>query len=577
MRSWSLFKGGFGHGMLTNLHVKNLALIREEEVEFQPGLNILTGETGAGKSILLGSVQLALGGKMSSEMIREEAEYALVELIFQVEDPRIIRELEALGVYPEDGQVWMSRKMAGKRSTSRINGETCTASQMRTVGALLLDIHGQHEHQSLLNRKRQMDILDEYGKEKIAPIQAKVRDSYRAYQKLCKQLGENQMDEEQRRRELSFLEFELRELEEANLQPGEDAQLEKHYRKMGNGKQILETLSQVHICTGYDDPGGAGERLGQGLHLLLGLSALDEELAPMEEMLTDIDGLLNDFNRELTNYLSEWEFDEEAYYQTEKRLDLINHLKSKYGNSVEEIQKYQEKQKERFQKLQSYEEYKQELEQKLEEQKQKLAQECKILTKYRMEAARKLEQQIQIQLADLNFLNVDFAIEFTSQDYTANGADQVEFMISTNPGEPRKPFGKVVSGGELSRIMLALKTLLADKDQIETLIFDEIDTGISGRTAQKVSEKMAYIGKQRQVICITHLPQIASMADAHYSIEKKQQDEDTFTSICLLDREESVKELARLLGGAEITQRVLESAREMKDLADKQKNSRLKL
>ncbi|MCI9545223.1 MAG: DNA repair protein RecN [Lachnospiraceae bacterium] len=563
--------------MLINLHVKNLALIREEEVEFQSGLNILTGETGAGKSILLGSIQLALGGKMSREMIREDADYALVELTFQVEDPRIRRELEALGVYPEDDQIWMSRRMAGKRSTNRINGETCTAAQMRAVGALLLDIHGQHEHQSLLNRKRQLDILDEYGKEKIEPIKVQTAAAYQAYQKLAKQMSGDQMDEEQRKREVSFLEFEIRELQEANLQPGEDEELEKQHRKLSNGKRILETLNQVHMCTGYDDAGGAGDRLGQALQLLGGIVDLDEDLEPMEESLTDLDGLLNDFNRELTDYLSEWEFDEEEYYQLEKRLDLINHLKSKYGNSVEEIQKYQKKQEQRLQKLQSYEEYKQELEQKLARQRKKLDEQCKILSKYRMEYAKQLERQVQTQLTDLNFLHVDFAIEFTQQGYTSGGADQVEFMISTNPGEPRKPFGKVVSGGELSRIMLAIKTLLADKDQIETLIFDEIDTGISGRTAQKVSEKMAYIGGQRQVICITHLPQIASMADAHYSIEKKQQDADTFTSIRLLDAEDSVKELARLLGGAEITERVLESAREMKDLADQQKNSRLKL
>ncbi len=562
--------------MLVNLHVKNLALIREEEVEFEPGLNILTGETGAGKSILLGSVQLALGGKMSREMIREDADYALVELTFQVEDPRIYRELEALDVHPEEGQVWLSRRLAGKRSTNRINGEACTLAQMKAVGALLLDIHGQHEHQSLLDRKRQLDILDEYGKEKIAPVQQNVRAAYLGYQKLYKQLNGDQMDEVQRKREISFLEFELKELKEANLQPGEDEELEKQYRKLSNGKRILETLDQVHTCTGYDDPGGAGERLGQALRLLNSVSDLDEALLPMEEMLTDLDGLLNDLNRELTDYLSEWEFDEEEYYNIEKRLDLINHLKAKYGNSVGEIQEYQKKQEERLQRLQSYGEYKQELEQKLLEQKKRLAQQCQLLTRYRKEYAGQLEKQVQEQLTDLNFLHVDFAIEFTSQGYTSNGADQVVFMISTNPGEPRKAFGKVVSGGELSRIMLALKTLLADKDQIETLIFDEIDTGISGRTAQKVSEKLAYIGRQRQVICITHLPQIASMADAHYSIEKKQQGTDTFTSIRLLDDADSVKELARLLGGAEITERVLESAREMKDLAGQQKNSRLK-
>ena len=561
--------------MLINLHVKNLALIREEEVEFQPGLNILTGETGAGKSILLGSVQLALGGKMSREMIREDADYALAELTFQVEDSRIQKELEAMGIYPEDGQVWMSRRMAGKRSVNRINGETCTAAQMRAAGALLLDIHGQHEHQSLLNRKRQLDILDEYGKEKIAPIKEQTGAAFLAYQKLYKQLHGGQMDEEQRKREISFLEFEIRELKEAALQPREDEELEKQYRKLSNGKQILETLNQAHRLTGYDD-GGAGDQIGAALQLLGGISDLDEDLAPLEETLSDLDGVLNDFNRELSDYLSEWEFDEEEYYQMEQRLDLINHLKSKYGKTVEDIQNYQKKQEQRLQKLLSYEEYKQELEQKLEKQKQKLEQQCRTLTKCRMECAKRLQKQVEEQLTDLNFLHVDFSIEFTRQSYTAGGADQVEFMISTNPGEPKKPFGKVVSGGELSRIMLAIKTLLADKDQIETLIFDEIDTGISGRTAQKVSEKMALIGQKRQVICITHLPQIASMADAHFSIEKKQQDADTFMSIRLLEREDSVKELARLLGGAEITQRVLESAQEMKDLADQQKNSRLK-
>lgn len=562
--------------MLINLHVKNLALIREEEVEFQPGLNILTGETGAGKSILLGSIQLALGGKMSREMIREDADYALVELIFQTEDPRIQKELEAMGIYPEDGQIWMSRRIAGKRSVNRINGETCTAAQMRAAGTLLLDIHGQHEHQSLLNRKRQLDILDEYGKEKIAPIKEQTDAAFHAYQKLYKQLHGDQLDEEQQKREISFLEFEIKELKEAALQPGEDEELEKQYRKLSNGKQILETLNQAHQCTGYD-AGGAGDQIGSALQLLGGISDLDEDLAPLEETLTDLDGVLNDFNRELSDYLSEWEFDEEEYRQIEQRLDLINHLKSKYGKTVEAIQNYQKKRELRLQKLLSYEEYKQELEQKLEKQKQKLEQQCRILTKCRMEYAKRLKKQVKEQLTDLNFLHVDFDIEFTRQNYTAGGADQVEFMISTNPGEPKKPFGKVVSGGELSRIMLAIKTLLADKDQIETLIFDEIDTGISGRTAQKVSEKMAVIGEKRQVICITHLPQIASMADAHFSIEKKQQDADTFTSIRLLDAEDSVKELARLLGGAQITQRVLESAREMKDLANQQKTARLKL
>ncbi|MFQ9715759.1 MAG: DNA repair protein RecN [Blautia sp.] len=563
--------------MLIHLHVKNLALIEEAEVDFGPGLNILTGETGAGKSILLGSMQLILGGKMSKEMIREKSDYALVELLFQVENPLLSQRLSELDIPLEEGQILLSRRIMDGRSVSKINGQTCTVGQMKAAAGLLLDIHGQHEHQSLLYPKRQLDILDAYGRRQIEPAKEKVREAFGEYRQIQRELSSMDMDEAQRNREQSLLEFQLEEIENAQLCSGEDEELERRYRKMNNSRKIVEALQKVHACTGYEAQGCAGELLGRALQQITQVSAYDGELGQLESMLMDVDGLLNDFNRELSSYLDGLVFQEEEFYQTEQRLDLINNLKAKYGRTVEDIEAFYEEQWKNLEKIRRYQESIQELNRKLKISQEKLENFSHDLSKIRKQYSQKLSKEIVEGLNDLNFLEVDFAISFEkSNSYSANGYDEVTYEISTNPGEPRKPFGKVVSGGELSRVMLAVKTILADKDEIDTLIFDEIDTGISGRTAQKVSEKMAIIGGKRQVICITHLPQIAAMADYHFEIKKISGQSETVTQIYSLDEEASVRELARMLGGAEITGRVLENAREMKELARHQKNTRLK-
>mgnify|MGYP000705067244 CR=1 FL=1 len=554
--------------MLAHLHVKNLALIEEIEVEFGPGLNILTGETGAGKSILLGSMQLILGAKTSKNMIRENASYALVELLFQVENEKALETLKALDICPEDGQVLLSRKIMDGRSINKINGETSTVGQMKAAAACLLDIHGQHEHQSLLYQDKQLAILDAYGKEKILPAKEKVSLAYKEYSKCKTELGSMNMNEEQRNRELAFLEFEIKEIEKANLQPGEDEELEARYRKMSNAKLIVDSLQLVHNLTGYESKEGAGETVGEALKEFSHVTQYDPELTPLAETLTSVDGLLNDFNRELSSYIDSMEFDGEQFAEIEERLNLINHLKAKYGDSIEKIQKYHDNSVEKYEKLSNYEEYISEIKRELSKVKEKLDIQCKRLTALRKEAAIPLTKLIKEALLDLNFLDVVFEIAFEqSEHYSALGKDNVCFMISTNPGQAVRPLHEIASGGELSRIMLAIKSILADEENIETLIFDEIDTGISGRTAQKVSERLAYIAKKRQVIAITHLPQIAAMADSHYLIEKTSDANSTISNIYPLSEKESVKELARMLGGVKITEAVLQNAREMRALA----------
>ena len=563
--------------MLVHLHVRNLALIEDIEVEFGPGLNILTGETGAGKSILLGSMQLILGGRSAKDMIRTGASSALVELLFQVENPRAEASLRELGVETSEGQVLLTRKLMDGRSIHKINGETCTVAQMKAAASCLLDIHGQHEHQSLLYQDKQLEILDIYGKEEIFPAKDQVQKSYKEYRDCKRQLDELDIDEEQRNRERAFLEFEINEIESAQLVSGEDEELEKRYCKLNNGRKILETLQGVRDLTGYESGQGAGESVGNAVREISRVTEYDTQLDSMASALQEIDGLLNDFNRELASYVDDLNFDDEAFYETEKRLDTINGLKAKYGRTIEDIQEYCLKQKQKLENLDKYEERFHEAEENLKKSREELETVSHKLSVIRQKYSQMLTDKITEGLKDLNFLDVQFQITFRRRkEYTAGGFDDIEYEISTNPGESLKPLGKIVSGGELSRIMLAIKAILADRDQIETLIFDEIDTGISGRTAQKVSEKMAVIGRCHQVLCITHLPQIAAMADTHFEIEKHQKDNETITEIHPLEGDDSVRELARLLGGAEITQAVFDNAKEMKELAQVHKNTRLK-
>lgn len=561
--------------MLVSLHVKNLALIDETEVFFGEGLNILSGETGAGKSIIIGSVNLALGAKADKDMIRNGAEYALVELVFQIEEDVKKQILDMDLSVEEDNTLIIQRKIQPTRSVCKVNGENVTAKQVKELAELLIDIHGQHEHQSLLHKKKHLEILDEYAGEKIAKIKEALKADYKQYEAVRKELEESSMDEEARKRELSMAEFETNEIAEAALTSGEDEELEKNYRKMVNGQKIMEALSVVYGCCGSEVAQGAASQIGRAIREIRTVASYDEDIEPIQAMLDDVDSMLNDVNHSVSKMMDDMEFDEQQFRETEERLNLLNHLKSKYGKTLEEVISYGEKAQEKLEKLSDYEVYKEQLEKRVQEAREQVLEDCKKVSGLRSDNAKKLAKQMKEALIDLNFLDVQFEIQVRPNEEAihADGYDEVEFMISTNPGESIKPLGMVASGGELSRIMLALKTVLAKKDKTDTLIFDEIDTGISGKTAWKVSEKLGILGKEHQVICITHLPQIAAMADNHFLIEKTTDKEKTSTTIREVKDEESIKELARLLGSENITETALSNARELKEMAANTKQS----
>ena len=558
--------------MLHNLYVKNLALIDEIEVEFTKGLNILTGETGAGKSIILGSVNLALGGKYSADIIRKGAEYGYVELTFFVENKTQAEALKRKDIFPEDGVVVLSRKLMSKRSISKINGETVPIALLKDAASILIDIHGQHEHQSLLYKKNYLTILDAFAKENIKQVKEKLAKAYLIYKEQKEELEEALTDEKERNKEIGFLEFEIQEIRQAKLSKQEDEMLEETYRRMTNGKKIVGNLEEAYEYTGGTNSETASEAISRALRCMQEAAGCDEQAQEMFQQLAEIDSLLNDFNRELSDYKMSFDFSKETFFEVETRLNEINRLKTKYGNSIEEILEYCDKKEERLLKLQDYDAYLAKLQKKMEDAEAAVKCYSGQLSLLRKEQSAKLAEAIQKGLRDLNFLDTQIEIVFRElETYTIQGTDEVEFMISMNPGEPVRALGDVASGGELSRIMLAIKSVMAEKDQIETLIFDEIDVGISGRTAQKVSEKMSFIGRNHQVICITHLAQIAAMADAHYAIEKQVEDGVTKSKISRLSKEQEIEELARILGGAKITDTVMQSAAEMKELAERTK------
>ena len=552
--------------MLLELHVKNLALIERADVEFGEGLNILTGETGAGKSIIIGSVSMALGGKASRDSIRHGADYAYIELVFSVKGEDRLRALRELDTEPtEDGLVIISRKITPSRSISRINDETVTAARLRQITGLLLDIHGQHEHQSLLYKSKHLEILDAYVKAQTQPAKKKMEEEYKNYCILKKRLSSFEMDHDARLREADFLRFEIQEIEEGNIKEGEEEELTARYRRFSHARRIAENLNEAYDSLQAD-------AVTRALRSVEQVTEYDEALQSIRDQLYDAEAILSDAGREISAYISSMEFDEESWRQTEERLDQIHSLQNKYGASVLAIQASLEEKRKRLEELENYDAFREQTEKKLKISTDHLCRLCTDLSEIRKKASVELVKRIRSGLLDLNFLDVEFDMEFETLDhFTPDGWDEVQFLISTNPGQPMRPLKDVASGGELSRIMLAIKTVLADSDEIPTLIFDEIDTGISGRTAQKVSEKLSYIAGSHQVICITHLPQIAAMADIHFEILKSASEGSTATTSERLGREKSIRELARLLGGAQITEAVLKNAHEMKDLADQTK------
>ncbi len=559
--------------MLLQLHVKNLAIIDEVEVDFTEGLNILTGETGAGKSVILGSIHLALGAKADKDSIRDGAEYALVELVFQVESEEQKKKIEALDLpVEEDGVVILQRKISPARSVFKVCGETVSASVLKELAPILLDIYGQHDYQSLLQDKKHLDILDSFGDQSLADQKALLKEEYAKYLELKKAYDTPEMSPEQRERELSFARFEVDEIEKAKLVPGELEELEGNLRKMENSGKVKEGLVRVLQLLKEEDA-SCENSLNRALREMSNIASLDEDMEAFEERMAEVDALLRDLSRDLNHTLEADDFDEREFVRIRERVDLINHLQIKYGKNIEKILDYAEERKAYIYRLENAVEESERIGRELAAKESLLQEYAESLSKLRQAEAVKLEKEIVEALHDLNFMQAEFEVSFEEADQVgANGKDKVVFMISTNPGEKLRPLSAVASGGELSRIMLAIKTISAKRDDINTLIFDEIDSGISGKTAWKVSEKLGILSKSHQIICITHLPQIAAMADSHYCIEKSEQSGKTVTNIAPLNEEGALNEVARLLGGEVITDAVLENARELKIQAQNTKN-----
>ena len=557
--------------MLDSIQVKNVALIDAAEVEFGKGLNILTGETGAGKSILLSSVQLALGAKADKSLIRQGAEYASVTLSFSPSKAQR-EQLHNLDIDCEDDILILQRRIYPTKSVCKINGETVVQKTMQSVAELLIDIHGQREHQAVLKASVQEEMLDAYCMDAILTDLEKTKLLYQEYKDLEKQLLDLEGQDTNRERELDFARFELDEIQKAELKLHEDEELQEQYERLSNAKKIKDSVGNANdvLCS-------SNQSILNSLSLVLrDLSQVkdyDAELAQVYSQLSDVENSIQDCGHFLDRYLDRFGLESGDLAAVTERLNLINHLKDKYGNSLEEILQYAEGLSDKIEQIENREQYLIDKQKELEKLKAEYESYSQKLHKMRAKMAKDLSDKMMQALADLNFEQCRFLVEceYREDQMKKNGCSYITFMISLNRGEPLKPLAAVASGGELSRIMLAFKSVFADKDQTETLVFDEIDSGISGKTAWKVSEKLAVLRNNHQVICITHLPQIAAMADVHFCIEKSTSDERTSTTVKKLDENESIAEIGRLLGTDQLTDAVLQNALEMKNMAKQTK------
>lgn len=559
--------------MLLNVHIKNIALIDDANVNFTDNLNILTGETGAGKSIIMGALKIGMGDKLPKDIVREAGKEGFCQLLFLVDDESVLEQIRQLGVEPtEDGEILITRRIVNSRTINTINDMAVTAARLREVSALLIDMHTQHQQQTLLKKNEHMKLLDKFGRAAIEPLKREVAQRHADYTELVDQMDKLSMDEAERSRRAEFLKYQIAEIESANVKAGEDEDIEHQYNKMVNSRDIVAAASEVYSVTGYENQSSAGNEIGRVLVNLKGIKELDDEIDGLYSQLENIDALLNDFNVELSNYMQSMNFDDSEFREVESRLDVINDIKGKYGSTVDEVNRYLEESKAEYEKLSEYDEYIAELSGKINKAKKLMIDAADKLSAERKKQAKLMCKEIKTALSDLSFMQVDFDMVFDRlSECTTNGIDDCYFVISTNVGEKLRPLYDVASGGELSRIMLAVKSCMAAEDNIGTLVFDEIDVGISGRAAQAVAEKMALISRKHQVISITHLPQIAAMADSHYLIEKSADEGKTVTKIVRLSEAESITEIARLLGGASITDAVMSNALEMKQMAEKTK------
>ena len=559
--------------MLSLLHIENIAVIQSADIQFDAGFNVLTGETGAGKSIVVDSIDAILGGRTSRDLIRTGAKAALVSAQFtQVADLPWLKEN---GFEQAGGDLVLQRQIQqGGRNICRLNGKPISVAQMQELGRQLINIHGQHDGQQLLDPESHLSYLDSFGE--TAPLLHDFQSSYQRVAQLTRQIGQLQMDEAEKARRMDSLDYQIRELERAELKRGEDEELAQRRQILRNAGKLMDGLEVAHYALfGGDESDGALTMLDRAESALRSLGRYSEPLAQLADRLLESRYELADVAELVAQERDGLEVSPGELDQLEGRLDVIYRLRKKYGNTVEEMLQYLERCKQEREQIQ----YADDQIVKLEKQLKTAVEQTKVrgeaLTAARKAAALRMQQRVQTELADLDMPKVRFEVDFAPKEgkyhMDETGMDEIQFLMSANVGEDLKPIHKIASGGELARIMLALKTVLADRDEIGTLIFDEIDTGISGRTAQMVSEKLSRISRGRQVLCITHLPQIAAMADHHCLIEKRSDEEHTETSIREIRGEEITAELARLIGGTEITSGVLATASEMKALAERKK------
>ncbi len=557
--------------MLIHLRVQNIALIDEVAVDLSEGLNVLTGETGAGKSIILGAINLALGGRGSKDLLRDASKPATVNLLFTEEKPTVLEKLEEMGIAVDDGEILISRRFtANGRSTCQINQTMVTTAQVKQVASLLIDIHGQHEHQSLLDSSKHIDILDRFIPETVS-LKQELRLKWDETKELKKQWQHYSENGKDRERLLALMQYELDEIEEARWKEGEEDALNEERKKLLYSGRLQEGCLMAYHSLRGDNPNGqpALDAMEEALQRIRDIENYDAAyFTPYVNSLEEQISILEDMASDLRSYGEEMESRPERLTEVEERLDQIQHLKNKYGQSRELVMAYYEKTSMERERLQNLKETMEKLERQIERKQQEMETIAVEMSQLRVKAARKIEKEITAVLATLQFNEPIFKVSCEPKELSPKGADQVVFQIRTNVGEAMRPLHQIASGGEMSRVMLAIKTILAKQDEIGALIFDEIDTGISGRTAQSVAEKMSKIAGFHQVICVTHLPQIAALADCHMLIQKTVSEEHTATHITQLTSEQITEELARMLGGAEITGAVRENAVEMKKLAD---------
>ena len=534
--------------MIDHISIKNFAVIENTDVDFEEGLNIITGETGSGKSIAVEAISLALGSRADTSAIRTGADKAVVQLLgtLDSEEVLITREVSASG-----------------KNICKLNGEIVTLAQLNAVSRRLADIHGQYDNQSLLNPEYHITLLDMYKSDDSAAVKAQVTAFFSEYNETRRQLANLLSQAKENARRQDFYQFEATEIKNAALKPGEDAELEKRIFLLKNSERIFENIEKTYAVL-YEESPSATDELGMCLHSLEDISSCSDELRAIAEEFSDIYYRLQDLSGELRNIKESLVFSPEELDRAIARLNTIDGLKKKYGPTIEDILEYEQKIRKELSIIENFDEEKVRLQSELSETKQNLIATCSRLTEIRKSSAAELEQRITAELTDLNFKDAKLQISVTPLAApTENGMDNVEIMISTNRGEPLKPLVKIASGGEMSRIMLAFKNVISSCDNIPTLIFDEIDAGISGITASIVGRKLKEIARHHQIICITHLPQIAACGDSNYRIYKETDEEKTYTNIQKLSDSGRVEEIARLLGGTTITDTTLASAREL--------------